>query len=111
MEIPKASDSVPVENEGPVLGGCTLHSLGERGLVLSLSTFAEDVPGVLLKAFMARGVTTEQLLDGFNAPLGTFSGRIKAAHSLGLIMEEQFEDLERKRFQVISLEEWKLICQ
>jgi hypothetical protein len=41
--------------------------------------------------------STHQLIDGFNAPLGTFSSRIKAAYSLGLIENEQFEDLEHLR--------------
>ncbi|MCC7596730.1 transcriptional regulator [Janthinobacterium sp. FW305-129] len=37
---------------------------------------------------------TTQLVEGFNAPLGTFSSRIKAAYSIGLITKEQFQDLE-----------------
>ncbi|MGF6097190.1 MltR family transcriptional regulator [Pseudomonas sp. 18175] len=41
--------------------------------------------------------TTAQLVDGFNAPLGNFSSRIKATYSLGLITKEQFGDLEQLR--------------
>ncbi|OOG87040.1 hypothetical protein B0E41_04845 [Hydrogenophaga sp. A37] len=40
---------------------------------------------------------TTQLIDGFNAPLGTFSSRIKAAYAMGLITKDQFIDLERLR--------------
>lgn len=75
----------------------SLHNLDERGLVLSLAAFAEDALGLLLKAYMLPITSTHQLIDGFNAPLGTFSSRIKAAYSLGLIESEQFEDLEHLR--------------
>jgi DNA-binding MltR family transcriptional regulator len=39
----------------------------------------------------------KQLLEGFNAPLGTFSARIKASLALGLITKEQYADLEHLR--------------
>ncbi|NEU96025.1 hypothetical protein FNJ47_09325 [Bradyrhizobium sp. UFLA 03-164] len=39
----------------------------------------------------------DDLLEGFNAPLGTLSSRIKAAWALGLITTDQYEDLERMR--------------
>ncbi|WP_003218103.1 MltR family transcriptional regulator [Pseudomonas fluorescens] len=77
--------------------GRTLSQMDERGLVLSLAAFAEDALGSLLKAFMLPTATTAQLVDGFNAPLGNFSSRIKAAYSLGLVTKEQFDDLEQLR--------------
>lgn len=77
--------------------GALLHELDDRGLVLSLAAFAEEALGTLLKAFMLPTDTSNQLVDGFNAPLGTFSSRIKAAYSLGLITKEQFSDLEQLR--------------
>jgi len=95
----------------------SLHNLDERGLVLSLAAFAEDALGLLLKAFMLPTDATHQLLEGFNAPLGTFSSRIKAAYSLGLIAKDQFEDLEHLRkirnefahsWRTISLENSKI---
>jgi DNA-binding MltR family transcriptional regulator len=75
----------------------SLAKLDERGLIFSVAAFAEEVLGSLLKAFMRPTDATHQLLDGFNAPLGTFSSRTKAAYSLGLIEKEQFEDLEHLR--------------
>jgi hypothetical protein len=66
-------------------------------LVLSLAAFAEEALGALLKAFMTPSEATAQLIEGFNAPLGTFSSRIKAAYAIGLITKEQFLDLERLR--------------
>jgi hypothetical protein len=56
----------------------SLRDLDDRGLVLSLSAFAEDALGSLLKAFLIESESASQLLEGFNAPLGTFSSRIKA---------------------------------
>lgn len=90
------------EDEDRVFGGINqlnkvLHELDERGLILSLAAFAEDSLGTLLMAFMLPTDATRQLLEGFNAPLGTFSSRIKAAYSLGLIDKGQFEDLEHLR--------------
>lgn len=66
----------------------------ERGLVLSLAAFAEDTLGRLLVHFMREPRQAKELVEGFNAPLGTFAARIKAAFALGLLRREQFEDLE-----------------
>ncbi|UXC90522.1 MltR family transcriptional regulator [Sphingobium sp. RSMS] len=74
-----------------------LRDLDDRGLVLSLAAFADDSLRELLRAFMRVGAAANQLLDGFNAPLGTFSARIKAAHALGLLTDDQFDDLENLR--------------
>lgn len=75
----------------------TLDDLDERGLVLSLAAFAEDALGQLLAAFMRPTQASADLLTGFNAPLGTFSSRIKACAALGLINDDQFKDLEYLR--------------
>lgn len=74
-----------------------LRDLDERGLVLALSAFAEDALGDLLRAFLIPSDAVALLLDGFNAPLGTFSSRIKAAYAMGLLTEAQYKDLERLR--------------
>jgi len=46
---------------------------------------------------MRPGSASTDLLRGFNAPLGTFSSRIKASYAFGLITEDQFKDLEYLR--------------
>lgn len=74
-----------------------LHQLDDRGLILSLAAFAEESLGELISAFMRPVRSTKHLLDGFNAPLGTFSSRIHAAYALGLVTEAQFRDLEHLR--------------
>ncbi|EOA7749613.1 MltR family transcriptional regulator [Escherichia coli] len=74
-----------------------LDSLDERGLILSLAAFSEDALGKMLLTFMLDNKASKELIEGFNAPLGTFSSRIKACFSLGLITEGQYKDLELLR--------------
>ncbi|PRA53601.1 transcriptional regulator [Ochrobactrum sp. MYb68] len=74
-----------------------MSGLDDRGLAIALAAFAEDSLGTLLKSFLVQSDATNRLIDGFNAPLGTFSARIKAAYGLGLINKNQFSDLERIR--------------
>lgn len=71
-----------------------LGNLDERGLVLSLAAFSEDSLGKMLSRFLLDNKVSRELIEGFNAPLGTFSSRIKACFSLGLIDERQYKDLE-----------------
>lgn len=94
-----------------------LEDHDDRGLVLSLAAFAEEALGKLLEAFLLPVKSSTELLNGFNAPLGTFSARIKTAHSLGILTEKQFNDLEQLRkirnlfahtWQQISLEDHKV---
>lgn len=94
--------AAPPEEEDIVFGGFnqltkSLDDADDRGLILALSAFAEDALGDLLSAFMLPCEASTQLISGFNAPLGTFSSRIKAAYALGLVTKEQFQDLERLR--------------
>jgi len=66
----------------------------DRAMVLSLATFLEDTLGRLLLAYLRTCKATKELVDGFNAPLGPFGTRIKAAYAFGLVTEEQFKDME-----------------
>ncbi|KYC15870.1 MltR family transcriptional regulator [Pseudomonas sp. ABFPK] len=75
----------------------TLKDLDERALVLTLAAFAEDSLGDLLTAFMIPSAASRSLVTGFNAPLGNFSSRIKAAYAFGLINKGQFDDLQHLR--------------
>lgn len=74
-----------------------INKQDDYALVLSLATFLEDTLGRILLAYFRDCKATRELVEGFNAPLGTFSSRIKAAYSFGLLMKEQFEDLETLR--------------
>ncbi|AOK00718.1 MltR family transcriptional regulator [Burkholderia vietnamiensis] len=66
----------------------------ERAMVLSLAAFIEDTLGRLLLAYLRNCKATRDLIEGFNAPLGTLSSRIKAVYAFGLATEEQFKDME-----------------
>ena len=94
---PFKSDDHDTAFGGINLLNAQLRSLDERGLILSLAAFAEDSLGTLLTAFMLPTEATKQLIEGFNAPLGTLSARSRAAYALGLVTRDQFEDLERLR--------------
>ncbi|MBB2818392.1 UNVERIFIED_ORG: DNA-binding MltR family transcriptional regulator [Rhizobium esperanzae] len=90
------------EQQDPVFGDLnrlqkTIEQLDERGLILALAAFAEEALGDLINAFLIPGDPAKQLLEGFNAPLGTFSARIKMAYSLGLVTKGQYADLDRLR--------------
>ncbi|MEO8587820.1 MAG: hypothetical protein ABI432_00485 [Flavobacteriales bacterium] len=69
----------------------------DRGLVLSLAAFAEETLARLLITYMREGKQAKDLIDGFNAPLGTFAARMKAAYAIGLLTEDQYTDLEITR--------------
>jgi len=71
-----------------------LAGLDDRGLVLSLAAFLEYSLGKALSIFLLDNKASKDLIEGFNAPLGTFSSRIKACFSLGLINEKQYKDME-----------------
>ncbi|WP_241522926.1 hypothetical protein [Chimaeribacter arupi] len=92
MDKDNVKESNPF-NDLNILNGY-LDSLDERGLILSLAAFSEDSLGKLLSEFMRDSKTSKDLIEGFNAPLGTFSSRIKACYSLGLITDKQYNDLE-----------------
>lgn len=74
-----------------------IGGLDDRGLVLSLAAFAEDSLKNLISSFLVPSDAADDLVEGFNAPLGTFSARIKASYAMGLLTEVQFQDLERLR--------------
>ena len=68
-----------------------------RGSVLVACSFLDrqlrDIIDVFLIAESDKGL----LLDGFNAPIGTFSARIVLAHCLGLISDEEKADCDTLR--------------
>ena len=74
-----------------------LSAHDERGLALALAAFAEDTLGRLLTTYLIDCKQAKDLVDGFNAPLGTLASRMKAAFSFGLLTKEQYEDLEVAR--------------
>jgi hypothetical protein len=74
-----------------------VRTYDDRALVLALAAFAEDTLGRLLVTYLREGKPAKELVEGFNAPLGTLSSRIKACFAIGLLTREQYEDLEVTR--------------
>lgn len=68
-----------------------------RGVVLISCATIHDLLGRLIELFLVSHKAVEALLDGPFAPLGTFSARISAAVSLGLISDAEYRDCEMLR--------------
>lgn len=47
----------------------------------------------ILKAFFLKGKVSSELVDGVNAPLGTFSARTSASYALGLIQKNEYDEI------------------
>lgn len=76
--------------------------------MLALAAFAEDTLGRLLMVYLREEKQARELVEGFNAPLGTLSARIKAAYALGLLKKEQHEDLEvARRIRNVFAHDWE----
>lgn len=75
------------------------HFLGEfnkesdRGAALVAASMLDERLQEILSNFLVQSPTSKELLGGFNAPLGTFSARAAAALSLGLIQENEFNEI------------------
>src|SRR5947209_1634118 len=76
----------------PYLDG--LNKESPRGQVLISIGYMEQVLEDILRAFMLEIKTVDDLFKGGNAPIGTFSAKMKAAYALGLISEDEFHDFE-----------------
>jgi mannitol operon repressor len=70
-----------------------LRQESERGQVLISAGFLEEQPKDVLLAFLLEKSQARDLVEGANAPLGTFSARTEACYALGLITEEEYSDL------------------
>jgi mannitol operon repressor len=70
----------------------------ERGAALAAAAFVDDLLQKVLAAFLLDENSSSELLNGKDAPLASMSSRIRAAHAMGLISEEEKRecDLIRK---------------
>lgn len=75
----------------------SLYEHDDRSMVLNMAAFAEDTLELLLLAYLREEKQAKEFVNGFNAPLGTFSSRIKAAFVLGLIRKDDYDTLEALR--------------
>lgn len=66
----------------------------DRGAALVGASLIDDRLERLLRSHLLDCKESSELLEGANAPLGTFGARIKAAYCLGLITELEFKECE-----------------
>lgn len=66
-----------------------LNSESPRGGVLVAASFIENLLYKIIEAFLLHGKPKEQILSGFNAPIGSLSAKIALAAALGLINERE----------------------
>lgn len=74
-----------------------LSEESDRGAVLVTASMLDDVLLSLISARLVEGRSAKKLIEGFNAPLGTFSARIAAARAIGIISEEWRRELDLLR--------------
>lgn len=65
----------------------------DRGAALVAASMLDDRLKEILASFFTSSKASQDLLSGFNAPLGTFSSRVSAAFALGLIQENEFKEI------------------
>ena len=66
----------------------------DRGAALVGAALIDNRLEALLRSHFLKSKIAEELIEGGNAPLGTFSSRIKLAYALGLITALEFEECE-----------------
>jgi mannitol operon repressor len=85
-EYPNLKEFLPYLDE--------LNRESPRGKVLISTGYLEQMLKDILCAFLMKDRVVDELFEGGNAPLGTFSARAKLAYTLGLISEPEFQDID-----------------
>jgi DNA-binding MltR family transcriptional regulator len=65
----------------------------DRGAALVAASQLDELLRAILKAFFVESKISTELLDSFNAPIGSFSSRIAVAYALGLIQKDEFDEI------------------
>lgn len=65
----------------------------DRGAALTAAAVLDEKLAEILAAFFADTDSAKELLGGFGAPLGSFAAKAAAAHSLGLIQDNEYEEI------------------
>jgi mannitol operon repressor len=71
-----------------------LNKESPRGKVLISTGYLEQMLKDILSGFMIEDKIVEDLFEGGNAALGTFSARSKLVYTLGLISKAEFQDID-----------------
>jgi hypothetical protein len=71
-----------------------LNKESDKGMVLIATSFVDKLLKRIVLVFLVEGKPGLSLVDGFNAPLGTFSSRTAAAVALGLIPDREYKECD-----------------
>jgi mannitol operon repressor len=71
-----------------------INAESPRGRVMVATAMIDDLLGRTIAARLVDAPEVGKLLEGFNAPLGSFSARVVAAYGLGVISKREFDDLQ-----------------
>lgn len=71
-----------------------LNQESDRGMVLVSGGFLENQLKTTLEAFLREVPSTTRLFDGPTGPFASLSARILACHAMGLINDNEYEDLQ-----------------
>jgi hypothetical protein len=74
-----------------------LNAESARGGVLVAASFLDNLLHQVIRSFLIEGKSQDQLLSGFNAPIGTMSAKIALAAALGLISERERRECDLLR--------------
>ncbi|HYV90832.1 MAG TPA: hypothetical protein VE978_03580 [Chitinophagales bacterium] len=66
----------------------------DRGAAILAASMLDQKLKTILADFLIECKPSRQLLEGYNAPIGSFSSRQNLAYSLGLISDYEFKDCE-----------------
>jgi len=66
----------------------------DRGAALTAASMLDELLKEILNAYLADVPERDDLLVGFYAPLGTFSSRTSAVYALGLIQQNEYEEIK-----------------
>ena len=69
----------------------------DRGAALLASALLEERLYEIILAFFCSNSTSKEILNGYNAPLGSFASRINMAYALALVQRNEFNELHSIR--------------
>ncbi|SFF39772.1 hypothetical protein [Spirosoma endophyticum] len=113
-ENPKSLKKIDLINEYPHLKDFIplldkLNAESPRGVALLSCSYIDELLKNAILAFLIDSEESKKLLEGFNAPLGTFSSRIAMAYSLGLTTEKEHKEiLNLKKIRNACAHDFKL---
>lgn len=92
---PFATDHPELDRLAFFLG--QFYKESDRAAPLVAAAICDEVLLAILESFMVDCKESREILRGPNAPLGSFSARIRTSYSLGLIEHREYEELQAIR--------------